>query len=49
MVTAPVLALPNFEQEFIVETDDSRLGLGVVLTQNGIPITYFSKALSVKH
>ncbi|GKA68739.1 hypothetical protein Tco_0768656 [Tanacetum coccineum] len=27
MVNAPVLALLNFQEEFIVETDDSRLGL----------------------
>ncbi|GKE40572.1 putative mitochondrial protein, partial [Tanacetum coccineum] len=49
MVKAPVLALPNFEQEFVVKTDVSGKGIGVVLCQNGHPIAYWSKTLSAKH
>nr|GEX20581.1 putative mitochondrial protein [Tanacetum cinerariifolium] len=49
MVKAPVLALPNFEQEFVVETDASGKGIRAVLCQNGHPIVYWSKTLSAKH
>nr|GFA28851.1 hypothetical protein [Tanacetum cinerariifolium] len=49
MVKALVLALPNFEQEFMVETDANGKGIGAVLCQNGHPIAYWSKTLSVKH
>ncbi|KAI4294825.1 hypothetical protein MLD38_040853 [Melastoma candidum] len=48
MSSAPVLALPNFAEEFVIETDASGTGMGAVLTQQGHPIAYISKAFSQK-
>ncbi|XP_072066694.1 uncharacterized protein [Arachis hypogaea] len=48
MVHTPVLALPDFTQPFIVETDASSTGVGAILSQGGHPIAYFSKKLGAQ-
>lgn len=46
MSSAPVLRLPDINMEFIVETDASNVGVGVILMQSEQHIAFYSKKLS---
>ena len=50
IATAPVLRLPNFEQQFVITTDASDVAIGVILEQDfgsGLqPIAYSSRKLN---
>ncbi|XP_073313538.1 uncharacterized protein [Primulina huaijiensis] len=45
LTTAPVLAMPSGQGEFVLYTDASKLDLGVVLMQNDKVIAYASRQL----
>lgn len=42
--TAPVLSIPDFGKQFIIEIDASDMGMGAVLMQDGHPVSLLSKA-----
>ena len=43
MINTPILALPNFHEPFLIEMDVSGTAMGVVLSQQGHPLAFFSK------
>jgi hypothetical protein len=49
MVSTPVLRLPDFSKQFVVETGACDSGIGAVLMQDHHPIAYLSKPLGAAH
>lgn len=46
MTSMRVLHLPDFSKNFVIETDASAVAVGAVLSQDGHPLSFFSRRLN---
>jgi hypothetical protein len=46
LTIVPVLALPDFNKQFVIETYACNVWIGIVLMQEGHPIVYLSQSLN---
>jgi hypothetical protein len=49
LTSAPVLKLPAFDEEFIVECNTSGSGIDAVLHQGRGPVAFFSRPIAPRH
>ncbi|XP_039855366.1 uncharacterized protein LOC120713480 [Panicum virgatum] len=49
VTSAPMMRLPDFDQQFVVECDASTHGFGAVLVQDKHPIAFFSRPVAPRH
>ena len=49
LTSAPVLQLPDFSSEFVVDCDAFGSGFGAVLHQGQGPIAFFSRTVAPQH
>jgi hypothetical protein len=49
LITALVLALSDFKHQFVIDTDACDVGIGAVLSKQGHPLAYITKALGPRN